>query len=412
MSKTYVVQSGDTLKTIAQRFYGDKNKYTLIKNANPKIINDLIFPNFVLAIPEIPGLSLINTKPFLNLKNDDEVSIIIADTKITKFENFHLKKSIGNISDFFSIEISWDSEEKNQEAVFKPFSYSACKIYLGKELVTNGQVEIHDFAASTKGSKEVKIQGRSKTGVLIDSTISKFPLEFNKNNLKQIINEIVSQFNIEVVFNEDPGPLFEKVVANIDESVFSFISRLAKVRGFLLSVNEEGTLIIQRANVNGKTETSIIEGQSPFLSANARYDSTKRFSTFSVFSQSINNNSTKSIVEDSSLISVFRPISFIEKNLIDGDVLTAAKWKRSKALGESNDINVFVSSWKNPKNNIWKTNEKISFKSDSLQIKKETDFLIKDVDFFIDSKGGKIAVLNLTLPETYTILEPGTYPWD
>jgi len=50
----YTVQSGDTLSAIAQRFYGDANRWPDIHNANRSVIGndpDRIFPGQVLSIP-------------------------------------------------------------------------------------------------------------------------------------------------------------------------------------------------------------------------------------------------------------------------------------------------------------------------------------------------------------------------
>lgn len=49
----YVIQSGDTLSKIAQRFYGNPEKYSAIFEANHEVIKDpnLIFPGQKIRIP-------------------------------------------------------------------------------------------------------------------------------------------------------------------------------------------------------------------------------------------------------------------------------------------------------------------------------------------------------------------------
>ncbi|CAI8801969.1 peptidoglycan-binding protein LysM [Methylocaldum szegediense] len=49
----YVIQPGDTLSKIAQRFYKDANKYSKIFEANREVIKDpdLIFPGQKIRIP-------------------------------------------------------------------------------------------------------------------------------------------------------------------------------------------------------------------------------------------------------------------------------------------------------------------------------------------------------------------------
>jgi nucleoid-associated protein YgaU len=52
-TQTYVVQSGDTLSKIAQKYYGDPSLYTQIFEANRDILKDpnKIFPGQKLKIP-------------------------------------------------------------------------------------------------------------------------------------------------------------------------------------------------------------------------------------------------------------------------------------------------------------------------------------------------------------------------
>jgi nucleoid-associated protein YgaU len=50
-ARTYTVVSGDTLWAIAERFYGDGNKYQAIADASGVPNPDLIYPGQVLTIP-------------------------------------------------------------------------------------------------------------------------------------------------------------------------------------------------------------------------------------------------------------------------------------------------------------------------------------------------------------------------
>jgi nucleoid-associated protein YgaU len=50
-ARTYTVESGDTLWAIAERFYGDGNKYQMIADASGVSNPDLIQPGQVLTIP-------------------------------------------------------------------------------------------------------------------------------------------------------------------------------------------------------------------------------------------------------------------------------------------------------------------------------------------------------------------------
>ncbi|WP_133067032.1 LysM peptidoglycan-binding domain-containing protein, partial [Mycolicibacterium sphagni] len=50
-ARTYTVVAGDTLSAIAERFYGDGNRYQQIADASGIANPDLIQPGQVLTIP-------------------------------------------------------------------------------------------------------------------------------------------------------------------------------------------------------------------------------------------------------------------------------------------------------------------------------------------------------------------------
>jgi nucleoid-associated protein YgaU len=50
-ARTHTVEPGDTLWAIAERFYGDGNKYQVIADASGVPNPDLIYPGQVLTIP-------------------------------------------------------------------------------------------------------------------------------------------------------------------------------------------------------------------------------------------------------------------------------------------------------------------------------------------------------------------------
>jgi nucleoid-associated protein YgaU len=53
----YTIEEGDTLWNIAEKFYGDGNKYKHIVNANLEVIKneDLIYPGQTIRIPDLRG---------------------------------------------------------------------------------------------------------------------------------------------------------------------------------------------------------------------------------------------------------------------------------------------------------------------------------------------------------------------
>ena len=55
----HTVQEGDTLYSLAQRYYGDKEKFNEILKVNRELVSDAenLTPGTVLTIPELPATS-------------------------------------------------------------------------------------------------------------------------------------------------------------------------------------------------------------------------------------------------------------------------------------------------------------------------------------------------------------------
>ena len=71
-AKTYTVQAGDCLWSLAEQYYGDGSEYKRLAAANPDIINpNLIYPGQVLTIPPADNLPMANA---------DSPSVVLADS--------------------------------------------------------------------------------------------------------------------------------------------------------------------------------------------------------------------------------------------------------------------------------------------------------------------------------------------
>jgi tetratricopeptide (TPR) repeat protein len=60
---TYAVRAGDTLASIAQRYYGDRSRSEVIWEANQLPANPRLVAGTVLKIPEIPGVPFARAEP-------------------------------------------------------------------------------------------------------------------------------------------------------------------------------------------------------------------------------------------------------------------------------------------------------------------------------------------------------------
>jgi LysM repeat protein len=74
---TYVVQSGDTLRAIANRFYGNSNLYTVIANANNIANPNVIYRGQQLVIPSVNGSGLGTYNNGLGVNNNNLSNLFV-----------------------------------------------------------------------------------------------------------------------------------------------------------------------------------------------------------------------------------------------------------------------------------------------------------------------------------------------
>jgi len=309
------------------------------------------------------------------------------------------------VSDGWSAVLPWISEENLMiDERLKPFSYTPASVYIGNELLVNGLLYMSDVVLDNDGSVR-NLLGWSFTIDLVDSTL-KSAYEKNDMTLRQIAEEIVRPFGIEVIFNSDPGGQFDRVTANESETVARFLIRLARQRSLLITSTPEGNLLFTKTTSNKNPVDIIEEGQQIVSNFNIKFDGRKRFNSYAVIGQSPLGNK-KGIAKDNK-VPRSRFMTFNANETISGDVEKAAKWKRNGAIAEALTIPIPVIGWFDSNNNLWRENTIVTVKSKSMYIPDGHNFLIRAVEY-IETKDRQTAILSLVPPEVYTddeIIEP------
>lgn len=244
-------------------------------------------------------------------------NIFFADANVTK--------SIMTAAGIFSFKIGAENLQ---------YKYGdKVQVFSSDKMIINGKIE-HIRAIKNKEVDEIIYSGRDNTGDFIDSYFDN-AIEFNRSlNLEKIISNIAAKFNVEVVSqvsvkNFSQGEL---PTAYAGQNIFDFCDKLCRIRSVLLTVTNDGKLLItdEGAETN---QISIIFGSEYGNSFERSFesDSTKEFDRYVVFSQ---NNSTLDSLNN--LVNVraqagngIRVKTLIENNSLDvGECLTRAKFEQ------------------------------------------------------------------------------------
>lgn len=419
--KIYLVKEGDTLSKISIRAYGDVSQWPKIHRANLTVLKsddpNLIFPGEEIIIPLLKKIL-----PVIPGKND--LTFIIGGIEVIT-ESARIVRTMDSAADSWAVRVPWEPGlDKAFDKATLPFSYAPSIFFIGNIVQGIGTLYSSNPIYNTNGrSKE--LESFSNTADIVDSTMPP-PYEFNNITLGDLANELCSPLGISVKlqirtgqlleledFGVDLGGPFDRATAESDETIFSFISRLAKARGYLASSSREGDLVFLIANTHSapvgtieeQTGGNFSQGSTEFR---ATFDGRKRFNAYKVNSNSPGGEAKTAVAKDSNVPkSRFKTIQ--ADNNIEGELQSIANWERSKQIVEALTIPFPVVGWYAPNGKLWAENTTVTVKSKTISVPDGFTFLIRQVEFILEN-GGRSSILSLVPPEAYTG-EVLTDPW-
>lgn len=418
MSKrfTYTVREGDTVQDLSSRFYGVPSDYPKIVNANPSIaaVDLAIFPGQIL---NIPAKQVLNQERIENDSGEDDIVVEVDGIKYENVWNFSLKKTIDKAADSFVFEIPFDPKDLKIKFSFLPFHYPPVLIFIGGVLRFTGIV-VNIFPTIGTNKRILKVSGYSTCGVMNDCMLptSAYPPVFQTSTFFDICQTVASAFNIKVFDAVGDNNPFEEVDIKPTDKVYSFLSKLAKKRGVLLTSDVEGNLIIQRTT-NEKATFTFEEGEPDITGITASYKGQKGFTTYTglVDAKDIlgpigDDDSAEVTNEFMQSASGPRPFVFEVDEIEEGSIREATEAKLRRSLVDMVSYNIVVKGWRDPTGKLWTDNLRMNVKYPSVMIYRTTEFLISFVDLQKDSDK-KITQMTLILPQSYNTEEIENVPW-
>jgi len=401
--KQYTVRQDDNLTKIASTAYGEPLKWRDIYNANQTTLKstdpNLIFPGEIIFIPE-----LIDRKNDNDLENafssdaDGVDRLIINDAEIPSQE-FEITRTMDTAADGWKASIAWTpGADLILDAATKPYGYQKSAVYLSGKLLVNGY--LYGVTPTLSNNQRGKaLTGWSLTADVIDSTMRP-PYEVSDQTLKQRAEGLVNPMGIKVIWDLDDDLKFDKMTATATDTIFSHLLKYAKQRGVLISSTPAGNLIFLKANVNGESVGTIEEGAKFALDYTANFDGRKRFNSYKAIGQSPKSNSKFEIAKDDN-VPRSRMVTFNNPDSTEGDLKSAAEWRRSAQLAAALTIPFNSSSWNSPNGELWAENTIVTVKSKTLSINDGFNFLIRQVTF-AKKNSGRSAALSLVPPQVYS----------
>jgi hypothetical protein len=408
MYNSYTIKTGDTLEKISRSLYGTPEKAKDIG-----VLNGITEPLQVglqikYTSEETPN-SNSNQKGIaagqkIKTSSDfDNVKITINGVPLIKFESYEYSESLIGIRKLV-INTYWDKNNPQLKSAFK-FG-NVVTLHEKGELIFTGYVKSLPMDR-TSGSSDITLVCKSKMGILLDSCfpLSAYPIEFNKMSLRQILDKCASikgltiEYAVQAPLALDAileNDFLNGVAARVNESIFSFMIRLTKSKGLIITDTPNGGVKIFKAIQTAPVGT-LIHGKTRGFSSivcNNQLDTLAE--TYTVHSQYKESNAVASARIEGFPLPITMT-SVMENNTQD-NIEDLAKWWCCREVGKAIKYQISLGNFLF-EGKAFKTGTFISITSEDLEIINK--LVIVESIHKIFSKGEKI-ILTCTLPKAYT----------
>ena len=353
-----------------------------------------------------------NSAEKLNLTNNQDIHIEINNSEIGQFISIDLIHSITTIKSAILCLYRIDDIK----------IFDSCNIYYGNNknannLFLKGYIKNIIPTLNSENNSYI-VQIKSYAGILVDSIVPQ-EFEFINSNLKEIIEQICSVYNIKVEFNQNNkydksiieykinNEIDNSASAKLNETCWSFITRLCNSMGLLVQDNGNGSIYIGSINKNAtqNSKYSFIFGNSSIYNwlPIYNYDNLARY--YEIYSQ-FNSNSKELITLEAIKLPITKRI--INNEINEGILKEYGNWIVCREIGKAIKLQIDINGTSNNKNikelNVGDT---INIQNKLIGFEKETEMLIESK---IINYPNKIALI-LTLPCTYNGVIPEKLPF-
>lgn len=352
------------------------------------------------------------------------MKIKIAGQYFEHFNDVSIDTSLDAVASAFSFTARFDPKNEFHKMLFKPLSFHRIEFLKdnGKPIST-GTITVNSFR-SQANPELAQLSGYSLGGVLEDCNIpyDLYPLESNNRTLKQIAERLLKYFDLNLIVypevEKECNQIIAKSVAQPEESIKDYLSKIAAQKKVILSHDVYGNVIMFRPKVNSPSK--YLYHPENCLNISASYDGQGMHSSISTLRQpSRPKKGSSDILSDDydplagsspaskkktllPLDTVVNPMIKVKRPKVDklssGDETDTLKGAQNTIANELKGINV---SFDVPR---W---DAISI-GDIIEVQDESQYIFKPLRLMIagtiisESSSEKTMSVTCVLPETFT----------
>ena len=319
----------------------------------------------------------------------NKVEIFCNDNLIESFNDFSLTKSIENFCNSFSFTIT----NKMANDIFLAEG-SRIRISIADENQFAGLVESINHS-QTSNSHSITVQGRDKTGELIDSYI--IAKQYKQNDFLKLLRLVLNDNGYQSIKITSDIKILPKLVGKSfipekEEKIFSFIDRLAKQLRVILITDSDGDILITREGAD--LAVGGLDASNNIISTSLDIDTSESYKYIKIIGNIKTDQSKKRLTQGKEIIDERsqtnkRLIVNIGNNTNRQNIESIANWYMAVKRGKGARYNATVQGFltNNTTGLLWQANTTVILKDSKKGI--NGLFLIQSVNYSQSLEGSK-----------------------
>lgn len=284
-----------------------------------------------------------------------------------------------------------------------------CEVRLGKDTVITGFVDLFE-PDLTDTSSIIRMEGRDKTGDLVDCSALYKTGQWRNVRLEQIVKDIAAPFGVRVLVATPTGEPFKQFALEDGESAFAAIDRAARLRSVLVTSTPRGDLVLTVAS-DVSTGVVLREGVN-IKRISATHSWKDRHSEITMKAQvpgddeqfGVHAAHLKATAKDAA-IDRYRPLVIMSEHGTSTKALAErARWEHLVRMGRGKRGKCTVVGWRTGLDgqvgDLWQPNTLVQVDSPRMNLQREV--LIVACTYTLDASGTRTE-LEFTLPEAYDL---------
>lgn len=280
----------------------------------------------------------------------------------------------------------------------------AVTVTLDGEAVVTGWVDSAN-AGYDENNTWFDVDGRDKTGDLVDCSAIFKTGQWKSTTIKQIAADLLAPYKIELVINVHAAKAANAPIGSFNiedgESVHDCLDRACKIKALMMWTDGQGRLVIGLpAKIMAET---VLEQGVNIKSIRPQISQAERFSVYTVKGQQrgAQGHNGKGESKDRAVMR-HRPLIIIQEDQTKNHSTTErAAFEQSTRQGRGNRIKVNVQGWRQTdgKKDLWVPGLRVTLKSEYVRIIGE--MLITSVTYIKNEREGTVCELELSDPRAF-----------